>query len=448
MNLEAVLGAFVTGILFGMMPRLPASVVHKIESIAIGIFAPIFFAVAGLKVNVMSLLEPKLIAIALVVIFIACFGKIFGTYLGARLIGRCDNWTALSFGAGMNARGAMEIIIATIGLNQGILSQDMFSIIVLMAMVTSLMAPPTLRWTLSHVKPQEQELERLRKEELAKESVIANIHRVLLPVRQREEVGGPIQIIEAHVLEKMGAKTDLSVTLLNVTKPGDKAKGTEFLNKLSEIFTQKELVKKVVEGDNPTEVILDEAKKDYDLLVLGASGQKKGTDILFTPLVDYLVRLSPCATMVVHGQRVLETWSPKRILVPTNGTAAARNAAEVGFTLASSGDEEVVILNVVVGDESPWHHASQSSTRQQLGIAHQIVEELRELGELHGVLTMTDVRTGPDPETVILEVAEKERIDLVILGTNIRAGSDRLFLGPGVERILENAPCPVIVINT
>lgn len=83
-----------------------------------------------------------------------------------------------------------------------------------------------------------------------------------------------------------------------------------------------------------------------------------------------------------------------------------------------------------------------------LGIAHQIVEELREVGELQGVLTVADVRTGPNPETVILDVASKERMDLIILGTDIRPGSDRLFLGPRVERILNSAPCPVIVINS
>ncbi|HEX3035744.1 MAG TPA: cation:proton antiporter [Thermodesulfobacteriota bacterium] len=449
LGLEAVLGAFVMGILFGMMPRLPDSVRHKIESMTLGIFAPIFFAVAGLKVNVINLLEPKLIVLALVVIFIATAGKVVGTYGGARLIGRRDHWTSLSFGAGLNARGAMEIIIATIGLRIGILSQDMFSIIVLMAMTTSLMAPPALRWVLKHVEPEEQELERLRKEELAKGSVVANIHRVLLPVRQREGTGGPIQTIEAHVLEKMGAKTDLSVTLLNVAMPGDKAKGTEFLNKVSQIFSQKELVKKVVEGDNLADIILEEAKKDYDLLVLGASGQKKGTDILFTPLVDYLVRFSPCTTMVVHGDRLQETWSPKRILVPTDGTAEARNAAELGFALASSGDEEVIILNVVVANESPWYYETQSyAFHRQLGIAHHIVEELREIGKLQGVLTVTDVRAGSDAETVILDVASKERIDLIILGTGIRPGSDRLFLGPRVERILHNSPCPVIVVNS
>ena len=97
------------------------------------------------KVNARVLLEPRTLLIALLVIAVASGGKIVGTYIGARLIGRRSHWTALSFGAGLNARGAMEIIIATIGLELGILSQTMFSIVVIMAMATSLMAPPALR---------------------------------------------------------------------------------------------------------------------------------------------------------------------------------------------------------------------------------------------------------------------------------------------------------------
>jgi Kef-type K+ transport system membrane component KefB len=150
------------GVIFGQMPRLPEDVHHKLITVSLGIFTPVFFAVAGLKVNVGALLTPQLILITLVVIAIATLGKVVGTYAGARLIGGREHWTALSFGAGLNARGAMEIIIATIGLQLGILSQDMFSIIVIMAMATSLMAPPALRWVLRHVVPEEQELERLR----------------------------------------------------------------------------------------------------------------------------------------------------------------------------------------------------------------------------------------------------------------------------------------------
>ncbi|HBQ58489.1 MAG TPA: cation:proton antiporter, partial [Balneolaceae bacterium] len=59
-----------------MMPRLPDEVHHKLESIALGIFAPIFFATAGLKVNVINLFEPRLLIITGIVIFIATFGKV------------------------------------------------------------------------------------------------------------------------------------------------------------------------------------------------------------------------------------------------------------------------------------------------------------------------------------------------------------------------------------
>ncbi len=449
LNLEAVLGAFFMGILFGQMPRLPITVHHKLESVALGIFSPIFFAVAGLKVNILNLLEPQLILIALLVILVATGGKVVGTYMGARLVGRREHWTALSFGAGLNARGAMEIIIATIGLKLGILGQDMFSIIVLMAMTTSLMAPPALRWVLKRVKPGDEELKRLRQEELAVGSLVANIHRVLLPVRQREMGTGPAQTIEAHILDKIGAKADLSLTLLNVAEPGTRPAGMKCLNRLAPLFSQKELLKKVVEDTQPDKVILEEAEKDYDLVVFGASEETKGSQIVFTPLVDYLVRLSPCPTMVVQGQRVQPGWNPKRILVPTNGSIAARHAAELGFALATDAGDEVLILHVVVENTSRYVlDANGEMFEKQLDVGRQMVTELRELGQLRGAQTNANIQTGADPETIILDTAREQNMDLIILGTDVRPGSTRLFLGPRVERILRNAPCPVIVFNS
>jgi Kef-type K+ transport system membrane component KefB len=449
LNLEAVLGAFVMGILFGQMPRLPVTVHHKLESLALGVFSPVFFAVAGLKVNILNLLDPQLILIALLVIVVATGGKVIGTYTGARLIGRRDHWTSLSFGAGLNARGAMEIIIATIGLNLGILAQDMFSIIVVMAMTTSLMAPPALRWVLRNVQPSEEEMKRLRQEELAAGSVVANIHRVLLPIRRRELDNGTTQTIEAHVLEKIGTRSSLSLTLLNVAQPGSRASGAQFLNGLAPLFSQKELLKKVVEDTQPDKVILDEARKDYDLLVFGASEENKGSGIVFTPLVDYLVRLSPCPTIVVQGERVQPDWNPKRILVPTNGSAAARSAVELGYALASNEDDEVLILHVVVDNTNRYFlDAEGEMLEKQLDVGQQIVAELQELGQIQGVQTSTNIQMGTDPETIILDVARKYNMDLIILGTDVRAGSTRLFLGPRVERILKSAPCPVIVFNS
>jgi Kef-type K+ transport system membrane component KefB/nucleotide-binding universal stress UspA family protein len=448
LRLEAMLGAFVIGIVFGQMPRLPEDVPDSLKAIALGIFAPIFFAVAGLKVNVVHLLAPHLLGMTLLVILIACAGKVVGTYAGARLIGRRDHWTALAFGAGMNARGAMEIIVATIGLRLGILTQDTFSMVVLMAMTTSLMAPRALRWTLRHVEPEEEELTLLRHEELTQGSLIARVHRVLLPVRLREGDGSSIRTIAAYVLQRLGTTRDLSITLLNVVEPGAKAKGSEFLEQLNGLFPGKELVKKVVEAPKAADAILDEAQKDYDLLILGASEGRNTSRVLFTPLVDYLVRVAPCTTLVVHGAPFLEGWSPRRILVPTNGTLTARRAGELAFALAASGEEEVVVLNVVIQDRTSYRRAMKiGAVERQLGSGYQIVEELCTLGESVGARTKAEVRVGTAPEKVILDMVQKNRIELIILGTDLRPGSDRLFLGPNVERILTNAPCPVIVVN-
>ncbi|MDZ7690568.1 MAG: cation:proton antiporter [Balneolaceae bacterium] len=454
LHLEAVLGAFVMGILFGMMPRLPEDVIHKLESIALGIFAPIFFAVAGLKVNILNLLEPTLIVITLIVIAVATLGKIVGTYSGARIIGGRDHWTALSFGAGLNARGAMEIIIATIGLNLGILGQDMFSIIVVMAMATSLMAPSALRWVLERVELGKEEEERLKQEELEAKSLVAGLHRVLLPVRRRDITPDKqtIQSVEAQILEMLGQKAELSLTLFTVAEESKKEECEQYLNKCARLFNQKEIVTKVVANQSPGDKILDEAKKDYDLIVLGATEYRNQAEHthLFSPLIDYLVRVSPCPTLIVRSAEIGEGWNPRRILVPTNGTVASKNAADLGFFIAKSDiAREVTALNVMFDEhrKSPWH-IREDKKEGQKAIAKGIVNELKERGEAMGVKTHAVVEQGDTPEQAIHDFAVDNEIDLVILGTNVRPGSHRLYLGPRVESILEKVPCPVLIFNT
>ncbi len=76
-----------------------------------------------------------------------------------------------------------------------------------------------------------------------------------------------------------------------------------------------------------------------------------------------------------------------------------------------------------------------------------MVEGLRELGEARGTHTDADVRVGERAVPIILDVADQRDMDLIVLGTDVRAGSNHLSLGPRVERIIEGAPCPVIVIN-
>ncbi len=447
LNLEAVLGAFVMGVLFGQMRRLPDTVHEKIEAMSMGVFTPIFFGVAGLKVNLQSLLEPQLLLIALVVILVASVGKFTGTYLGARLIGKRDHWTALAYGAGLNARGAMEIIIATIGLQLGILSQDMYSIIVLMAMVTSIMAPTALRFVLKRVKPDEEETKRLREEEMAEGSMVAQIHRVLFPIRGPRPGKAPApRVIESYLLDKLGE--NIALTLMNVSPPGSKQDGQAHLTTLAAGFQQEEITRRVVEAEGAADAILDEAQKDYDLILLGAAERNSNSNNVFNQVVDEIVRLAPIPTMVVKGRPAEGRWPPSRILVPSDGSSEARNAAELAFTLAKGTGAQVSLLNVVIQENSNYRlDATGAAQERQLANAYQIVQSLRSQAEALDVRADTEVRVARDPETAILEVAEQLRYDLIVMGTDVRPGSERLFLGPRVERILDASTCPVIILN-
>lgn len=447
LNIEAVLGAFVVGILLGQIRTLQPEAIHTLERVALGIFAPIFFAVAGLKVNLIRLLEPRLLLISVAMIVIATLAKVAGTYLGARYIGGRDHWTALSYGSGLTARGAIGIIIASVGLSLGILNQDVFSMIVLMSVATSIIAPVMLRWVLRHLEPTADELARQRQEALNPQSLLANVRRVLLPVRVRPE-GSPYSTIEARILERLNARANLSVTLMTVTKPADRSDGTAFLDKLAGAFEAEPVTKKVVTGDNTGGLILDEAQRgDYGLMVIGAPQGITGSEVLFTPIVDFLMRTAPCPTLLVHGQAD-ENWMPRHVLIATNGSTASKRAAEVGFALAGP-EGEAVLMQVVERTSVDFRFdATGELYNRQYTIAERGIDELRELGELQQVSTSAEVRGHRSPDQAIVERARELSVDLIVLGTSIRVGGERLYLGPRVERILANAPCPVVVVNS
>ncbi len=449
-ELESVLGAFIAGIIFSQLPSVPKESINKIESITFGVFAPIFFAGAGLKVNIVDLFRADLIIIGISLIAVAILSKFIGAYIGARLFAKTDHWTALSFGAGLNARGAIQIIIATIGLSFGVLSQEIYSLIIITAVVTSLMAPVMLRWTLSHVKPEAAEIKRLQMEEQLKDNILNRVHRVLLPVRKREiSKATPAKLIEARILERLGRKTDLNVTLFTISSENEKSESAQYLNVLGEFFTKVPVNKKVLVSNKPLESILDEVKKDYDLLIVGATERNKNSDMLFNPIVDNLVRLSPCASIVVQSSNISEDWRPSRILVPTNGSKASKRAAEVAFGIAYHEHDQVHILNVVEGKQGYSSYDIEGSLKERrLTFAHQTVEELKKLGESLKVNTFAEIEIGEEPDSVILKMAHENNFDLIILGTDVRPGSDKLYLGPRVERILNNASCPVIIVNS
>src|SRR5438445_6185547 len=118
---------------------------------------PVFFGLAGLSSNLAVILEPSTLLLSLLLIAIASIGKFSGAFFGGAIGGL--SWReSIALGCGMNARGSTEVIVATIGLTTGALSQTLFTMILAMAVATTMAMPPMLRWALSRVptSPDEQ----------------------------------------------------------------------------------------------------------------------------------------------------------------------------------------------------------------------------------------------------------------------------------------------------
>lgn len=151
LGLEAILGAFLCGILISSCKDVDGAQLEPLNTTVLSVLAPLFFATVGLRMDFTALADPGLLLAALAVVGVAVVGKFLGAFLGAATC-RMNRWEALALGAGMNARGMIEVIIAMIGVRLGLLSTEMYTIVVLVAVLTSLMAPPLLRVAMNRVE--------------------------------------------------------------------------------------------------------------------------------------------------------------------------------------------------------------------------------------------------------------------------------------------------------
>ncbi len=140
-GIHAVFGAFIVGVALGDSEHFSERAKEIVHQFINNIFAPLFFVSIGLQVNFLTNFD---LALTLIVIFIAFAGKILGSGLGARLGG--FSWRE-SFAAacGMNARGAMGIILGIVALKNGVINERVFVSLVVMALVTSMSSGPLMK---------------------------------------------------------------------------------------------------------------------------------------------------------------------------------------------------------------------------------------------------------------------------------------------------------------
>jgi mannitol/fructose-specific phosphotransferase system IIA component (Ntr-type) len=143
-GVHAVLGAFLAGVAIGDSSHLREQTRRNISHFISFVFAPLFFATIGLRMNFFTNFDLKIVVAVLVV---ACTGKLIGCMAGARLAGmsRREAWAT---GIGMNARGTMEIVLGTLALESGLISEPLFEALIVMALVTAVLPGPALQFLL------------------------------------------------------------------------------------------------------------------------------------------------------------------------------------------------------------------------------------------------------------------------------------------------------------
>ncbi len=143
-GIYAVFGAFIMG---AAMPRghFAHSIQKQIEPLTTSFLLPLFFVYSGLNTRITLVDTPWLWMIVLLVMLVACLGKGIACWAAARFTGE-DNRSAMGIGTLMNARGLMELIILNIGLERGVITPLLFTVMAIMAIVTTLMATPLFEW--------------------------------------------------------------------------------------------------------------------------------------------------------------------------------------------------------------------------------------------------------------------------------------------------------------
>jgi Kef-type K+ transport system membrane component KefB/nucleotide-binding universal stress UspA family protein len=469
-GVNTVLGAFVAGILIGESPILTRHIDEELRGLIVALFMPVFFGLSGLNADLTILRSPDLALLAVGLIVIASIGKFLGAFIGGT-IGGLSRAESLALGCGMNARGSTEVIVATLGLSAGLLSQNLFTLIVTMAIVTTTAMPAMLRWSLKRLPLHKKERLRLEREELDAKGFVTNLERLL--VAADDSANGKFAAQLAGIVAgSAGKPTTILDLAANVKRDSEKTKGSATAARQpaddaeSDGKRSEEAVKRAAEattsletpdGEKPgkvnvitrqpaggPEAVANEASKGYDLLVVGIADTRdpKGG---FSKDLSLITRgfEGPLAVVDARSPRhELAKERHGRVLIPVNGTEVSRRAVEVGLTLARASDAHVTALYVTRASASPATSPPRRLVmrRNESGV----LKDIAGLAERYDVPLRNTTRADMAPDEAILHEAGRG-YDLVILGVSRRPG-DMLFFGNTAAVVLERSPTSILFV--
>jgi Kef-type K+ transport system membrane component KefB/nucleotide-binding universal stress UspA family protein len=459
-GVHTVLGAFVVGILVGQSPILTKHIEEQLRGLIVALFAPIFFAVAGREIDLTVMNSVYQLELAAAFILIASVGKVGGAFLGGTLSG-LGHRASTALAVGMNARGSTEVIVATIGLSLGVLNRDLFTLIVVMAIVTTLMTPPLLRWALHRIPPTGEEKERLERENAQAKQFVPNIERILIAADASED--GKLASMLAGLFA--GTQNLLSTVLdyepapkrvfeIADETPAEFVKSAVVTGSLASTESDEGPAQPTVIVSDPKapgfiDSVLAELPKGYDMIFLGAdraliSSAPSNEQASLAVLLSEFSGVTAISVAKGNQPYARLAHSP-RILLPITGTDYSQRAAEVAVTLARASAGTLTALHVA----PPASEVDVLRRPDELiASGRSIVAGVADLAKHWDLSIRRLVKVSNAPEKVIMRELLRSRHDLVVVGVKSRGDDKNVSFGRRISVLLESSPCSVLVVNS
>ncbi len=490
LGVRTVLGAFMAGVLIGESPILTGHIQGQLRGMITAFFMPIFFGMSGLAADLTILRDGRLALLTAGLVAIASIGKFSGAFAGA-MLGRLKWREAIALGCAMNARGSTEVIVASIGLSMGVLGQNLYTMIVTMAVITTMAMPPMLRAALAGLPMGKEEETRIGREAIDQKGFVPRLERLLLVVDEspvgrmaarlagllagahgmpvtilkleadlrnagetdRNEMAMPKEDVAADHAEQVTAKDvvqkDMSGAQSRIESAADLR--SDPLAKEVEAGARKSAAKVIADEaepdpeqvhltervplDAPAEVVKDEARKGYDLMFIGLDGSVE-EDGGFAPKATQLSAGfdGPLIVFANAAEDTPKLTARSHILVPVNGSSQSRRAAEIAFALARATGAKVHALFV-----------SQTDGRSRTRVREEsVLKDVAELGERYDVTVTTRISPRSAAAGAILKEA-KRNFAMIVMGVSARPG-DELFFGNTVTAVLKDWKAPILVL--
>ena len=302
-GIHALFGAFLAGTIMPDNMKFRNILIEKIEDIALVLLLPLFFVFTGLRTEIGLLNDPFLWKITGLIILVAVTGKFLGSALAAKIVGQ--NWRdSLSIGALMNTRGLMELVVLNIGYDLGVLNPQIFTMMVIMALVTTFMTSPALDL-----------INKLFKKEsnIAFEEIIQiSKYKILISFANPEKGKGLLRLAN-NLVRKMNSNAAVTVMHLSPNNELNQVNIDEYEHNSfapvieeSRILNQKITTLFKVTNDIISEIPDVANKGNYDLLLVGL-----GQSIFEGSLLG---RILGFTTRIIDPDRLINTVTGKEKL--------------------------------------------------------------------------------------------------------------------------------------